>query len=219
MQALLRLVEVAYGDTWLAFRIVEKALTAAGYPRPTSREDVIAFAQSHLTAFVTPDIGPHLALAIVEDLVEQSPDGGSEPSMPPASGPRRTEVARISRPVRKLSSRFERAALTTSSPATRSSLEASVVLVDPDRVHRPMLARALLRAGSAVVVIDSADELEASVQAGQRVDAAIVDERHPRACAIVESLVRVCPHAVVVHVRALEATVDELVEVLRQALP
>lgn len=70
-----------------------------------------------------------------------------------------------------------------------------VVLVDPDRVGRPALARALLRAGCHVTVVDSAGQLEELSAAGEKVDVAVVDVMHPARLALIEGIIERFPHA------------------------
>jgi CheY-like chemotaxis protein len=87
----------------------------------------------------------------------------------------------------------------------------AVVLVDPDRVSRPALARALLRAGCHVTVVESAQELEALADAGETVDVAIVDLKHPARLPLLGLLVERFPLArLLVRSDAGEDTTDLL---------
>lgn len=93
-------------------------------------------------------------------------------------------------------------------PASRRP---SVVLVDPDRVGRPALARALLRAGCHVTVVDSAHQLEEIAAAGEVVDVAIVDVMHAARLPLLEGIVEHFPSArLVVRSDAEEGTSDLL---------
>jgi CheY-like chemotaxis protein len=71
----------------------------------------------------------------------------------------------------------------------------SVILVDPDRIGRPVIARALLRAGCHVMVIESARQLEELVADGETVDVAVVDVMHPARLSLLESIVERFPEA------------------------
>jgi CheY-like chemotaxis protein len=71
----------------------------------------------------------------------------------------------------------------------------SVLLVDPDRVGRPAIARALLRARCHVMVVDSAQELEELAGAGEALDIAVVDVMHPARLALLVGLVERFPEA------------------------
>ncbi len=71
----------------------------------------------------------------------------------------------------------------------------SVILVDPDRIGRPAVARALLRAGCHVTVVDSARQLEELAAAGEAFDVAIVDAMHPARLPLLEGIVERFPGA------------------------
>lgn len=71
----------------------------------------------------------------------------------------------------------------------------SVVLVDPDRIGRPALARALLRAGCHVTVVDSPAQLEELAAAGEAIDVAVVDVMHPARLPLLEAIVERFPGA------------------------
>lgn len=77
----------------------------------------------------------------------------------------------------------------------RETRRRSVLLVDPDRVGRPALARALLRGGCHVTVVDSAAQLEELSAAGERVDVAVVDAMHPARLPLLEGIVERFPGA------------------------
>ena len=87
----------------------------------------------------------------------------------------------------------------------------SVILVDPDRVGRPAIARALLRAGCHVAAIDSTRQLDELAAAGETVDVAIVDAMHPARLALLEGIVERFPEArLVVRSDSAEGTRDLL---------
>jgi CheY-like chemotaxis protein len=71
----------------------------------------------------------------------------------------------------------------------------AVLLVDPDRINRPALARALLRARCHVEVVDSALELEELAAAGERLDVVVVDVMHPARLALLVGIVERFPDA------------------------
>jgi DNA-binding NtrC family response regulator len=78
------------------------------------------------------------------------------------------------------------------------------VLVDGDRVGRTALARALVRERWDVTVVDSEQDVAATLDTAF-VDAAVVDTSHEAAHAILEALVRRNPHVVLVLRRAQSA--------------
>jgi CheY-like chemotaxis protein len=71
----------------------------------------------------------------------------------------------------------------------------AVLLVDPDRVGRPAMARALLRAKCHVMVVDSAPQLEELAATGEPVDVAVVDVLHPARLALLVGIVESFPEA------------------------
>jgi CheY-like chemotaxis protein len=77
----------------------------------------------------------------------------------------------------------------------RDARRRAVLLVDPDRVGRPALARALLRARCHVAVVDSAQQLEELAAAGETVDVAVVDVIHPARLALLVGIVERFPDA------------------------
>lgn len=87
----------------------------------------------------------------------------------------------------------------------------SVLLVDPDRVGRPAIARALLRAGCHVTVVDSPLQLEDLSAAGEKVDVAVVDAMHPARLPLLEAIIERFPAArLVVRSDSEEGTRDLL---------
>lgn len=70
-----------------------------------------------------------------------------------------------------------------------------VILVDPDRVGRPAIARALLRAGCHVAAIDSTRQLDELAEASETVNVAVVDVMHPARLALLEGIVERFPGA------------------------
>ena len=87
----------------------------------------------------------------------------------------------------------------------------SVLLVDPDRVGRPALARALLRAGCHVTVVDSPGQLDELSAAGETVDVAVIDVMHPARLPLLEAIIEHFPLArLVVRSDSGEGTQDLL---------
>jgi hypothetical protein len=217
MATLTMLVELAYGDVVRGHAAIDAALARAGRSdAPQSAADVMSFVRAHLLDILMEEIGPRLTMALSDDLYEKlgSPRA-SAPAMPPVS---------TRRPVSR-----ER-------DATASREKACVALIDADRVGRAALARALIRAGYEVVVVDSVVDLESQLASGQSIDAAVLDADHLLARPVADALSRARPDAVVVargdpagareavgaalrvDVRSRDATHVELVEALRRSL-
>ena len=203
------LLELSLGDKLVVQAALAHALALAGRTElPQGGPELLAFVRAHLVNILTSELGPRLTIALLDDLAEEldpgSVDlsnelpGSSEPApstTPPFSGPR--DIPDSS--VRAVSSRS-----VSSSPRLRGT-HIGLLLVDPDRVGRTSLARALVRAGANVTVADSIGDLESALESGENFDVALVDAYHPTGPAIVSALVRKMPHVVVV-ARSREAT-------------
>jgi DNA-binding NtrC family response regulator len=115
-----------------------------------------------------------------------------------------------------------------------------LLLVDTDRLGRAALARALMRAEWDVSPVDHVDDLVESLRASDRVRAALIDVRHPRAATMFAAIASVRPELLVIvrgpdaaaaraqlaaaglvnaDVRPREAPVEDLIEALRPGLP
>ena len=117
------------------------------------------------------------------DLANELPRSSeaSPSKTPPFSGPR--EIGRVE--VRGAPSR----------PVVASI---GVLLVDPDRVGRTAIARALVRANSNVTVVDTAGELERAFADGETFDVAVLDAHHSAAEAIISALSAKLPRVAIV---------------------
>jgi len=229
-QALVSLLEMAFGAPEPVDAVIEEALMKAGRDDlPATAPELIAFVRAHLLEPLSDHIGPRLTMALVDDLVAQIDPGAArpnDPSVPPSSMPR---------PIR---ARAPEPRKPESAPVSRAA-PLGVLLVDEDRVGRTVLARALLRASCQVTVIESAEDLAAALGSGDPVDVALVDAVHHAARAVVEVLGRDRPQLAVVarsndpiHTRALlsqlgvtafdvrsrEAPPEELIDAIRRTV-
>jgi hypothetical protein len=244
MRALVALVRTAYGDATLGDTAITAALELqVSDGLPETPVEVMRFLRSHLLGILTEEIGPRLTMAVVDDLLEQLTLWGAVTgTMPPVSAPRAIRVARVSARMTRASTPpgpgQERGECPSTLPPP-SSLQIRVALVDHDRVGRTALARALVREGCEVIVLDTPDELQASAEAGEQVAAAIVDDRHPHATDILIALARLCPEAAIVargddlsraremvaacgfleaKIRSRDASTSDLVDALRRSV-
>jgi hypothetical protein len=182
-QKLVSMLEMALGAPEAVQSVLSHALVLAGRDDlPVTGAEIVAFVRGHLLTPLSDALGPRLTMALVDDLAAQlDPSSSSnEPSIPPSSMPR---------PV------VRRAEMRSSA---RALARLGVILVDPDRVGRAGLARAMLRARWDVTVVDSLADLKTMRESGDPVDAAVVDAAHPVAQAIVEALAREHPEVIVV---------------------
>jgi hypothetical protein len=189
-RTLVALLELSLGNPTVAHAAIAHALAQAGRDAlPPTGPEVVAFARAYLMSILTGELGPRLTLALLDDLIEHldpppaEPGSGVSPrsTAPPGSVPRR--IARIDfRP--------------TLTPAEVAAL--SVLIVDPDKIRRPALARALLRAKWSVRVIDSPSEVALADDEGERFAAAMVDLSHPASQGILDELVARFPSVIVV---------------------
>jgi hypothetical protein len=217
-------LELAYGSRAPAILALRRALVSAGrQDLPEAPSDLVAFVRARLVPILMVEIGPQLTMAIVDDLVaDLAPISTTQPL---ASG----VAESMPQPVARVALR--------SRSSVPPKAELSVLLVDPDRVWRSMLARDLVRTRWAVSVIDSADELESVVRPGEPIDVVIFDVLHPQAETIVDTVVSAFPTVVLVarasngaaacsmleekglhrfDVRPREAPAEELIEVVRR---
>jgi hypothetical protein len=234
-QLLLELLELSLGNQTVARAAVAHALGLAGRDElPRNPSELLGFVRAHLVSILTGELGPRLTLALLDDL---------EAKLDPAPAnshirPRRTETAEASSP--PSSSRRELGKLDfrwAATPAPSALL--GVLVVDPDRVQRPVLARALLRARWSVTMIDSPADLGVAFEAGERFGAALVRMDHPLADTLLAEVVARYPDAVIIargndphrararlaelgvarhDVRPSDAPAEELVDAIRRSL-
>ena len=198
------LLELSLGDTLVAQVAVAHALSLAGRTAlPESGPELLAFVRAHLVSILTGELGPRLTIALLDDLADKLDPGAVDLSneLPRSSQPAPAKTPPFSGPREKLE--VLEVPATPSSRAIAARID--LLLIDPDRVGRTALARALVRAGSNVTVVDTASELDAALEGGDTFDAALVDAYHPAAHVIVSALVRRVPRVVVV-ARSREAT-------------
>jgi hypothetical protein len=225
------LLELSLGNETVAHAAIAHALAQAGRDAlPPTGPEIVAFARAYLMSILTGELGPRLTLALLDDLIEKldpppaEPGSGVTPrsSVPPGSMPRR--IARIDfRP--------------TLTPAEVAAL--TVVVVDPDKIRRPVIARALLRAKWSVRVVDTPAELALAHEEGERFAAALVDLDHLAVQPILDEIVARYPEAVVIvrcadpmrahvllghmgvahfDVRSVDAPPEELIDAVRKTL-
>jgi hypothetical protein len=171
------LLATAYGSNELAAAALARALAHARRATvPEAVTDLVDFTRGYLLEILRVDVGPALALALVEDLLARLLEmGAAPPSEPPES---------MQRPVARITLRPS-----SKPPATRRS----VLLVDPDRIRRSTLARALLRAQWGVTVADTVEQLVDTLH-GALFDVAIVDLLSPWTASVVDALAASCPN-------------------------
>jgi len=225
-RTLASLLETAFGGVEAARGAIAQALATAGREElPTAGPELLAFVRAYLLEPLSDHVGPRLTMALMDDLVaELDPD--PVPAPPPSTIP----PPSVPRPVGRI-------AMHPQARPRLLAVELGVLLVDPDRVGRTSLARALLRGRSNVTLVDTVEDLAAVINAGDVVDAALIDVTHPGVHTIVEVLVRHRPDVVVLarsrdagrtrallaqlgvtrcEVRSREAPAEELIDALRR---
>jgi hypothetical protein len=177
------LLAMAFGGAEAAHAAVAQALTRTGRQElPASGPELLAFVQAHLLTPLSDEIGPCLTQALVDDLVALL-DPGAVPAPPDPAHPPSPAPGSATRP--------------GSWPRARGT-RLAVLLVDPDHVGRAELARALLRAGWNVTLVDTVADLGVALQDDAPVDAALLDTAHFAARAIVAELVQRRPQVALV---------------------
>lgn len=225
------LLELSLGNATVARAAVAHALAKAGREHlPAAGPELIGFVRVHLVAILTGELGARLTLALLDDLAAELGLDAEEPesrvrarSSAPAASARR--------PIARLDLR----ASVTPEPGPMLG----VLVVDPDKISRPALARALLRARWSVTMVDSPAEVALAHEQGADFGAALVTMQHPLAYPIVREIVDRYPAAAVVvrcsdvvaaheelselrlhrlELRSSDAPPEELVDVIRRTL-
>jgi hypothetical protein len=234
-QQLLQLLDLSLGNPTVARAAVAHALGLAGRQElPTSPAELLSFVRAHLVSILTSELGPRLTMALLDDLeakLDPAPvdshvralrQDAPPSSLPPSS--RRREIAKLDfRP--------------NHTPTPSALL--GVLVIDPDRINRPVLARALLRARWSVTMVDSPAELAVTFASGESFGVALVRMDHPHADVMVSELTARFPSLVVVarcvdtthaqaqlvamgvakfEVRSSDAPPEELVDAIRRTV-
>jgi hypothetical protein len=218
---LLALLTAAYGSGEVAEAALMQALVRAGRQTlPETPADIVSFARGCLLEILRVDIGPSRALTLVDDFLSRVLKvDAPKPSEPLSSTLR--PVARI----------------TLRPSASLSAAKPSVLLVDPDRIRRSTLARALIRAQCDVTAVDAVEEVIDAL-GGTSVDVAIVDLLSPWTPFVVDALAALCPRLLVIgrgtkqdqaaplfeevglrlDVRSRDATAEELIDAIQDVI-
>jgi hypothetical protein len=231
----LSLVELSLGNPTVARAAVAHALSLAGRDGlPDSGVELLGFVRVHLVPILTGELGARLTMALLDDLEEKLDPAPADSAVrarglasPTSSAPPESMQRRIA----KLDFR------PNVTPMPSAML--GVLVVDPDPIGRPVLARALLRAKWSVTVVDSPAEVAIAFDNGEVFGAALVHADHPQAHAIVLEIVARYPSVTVLargkdtssahamladlgvsrlDVRSADAPPEELVDAIRRAL-
>ncbi len=199
---LLQLLEGACGSREAAVSALRLALVQAELDGvPDAPEDTLVFVRAHLLSRLSEDIGPRLAMALVDDLVERLeafPESGvvAVPSPSSAHWVAVTSVRSSAQPVRGI-----------------------LVIVDEDSLQRASLARVLVPARWDVRTASSQEGLVDVARESEDPVAVVVAVEHPSAEVIVRAAIASWPGAaVILHGDAGQASavpLDSLLE-LRQ---
>ncbi|MGH7439605.1 MAG: hypothetical protein ACRENE_28275 [Polyangiaceae bacterium] len=178
---LLQLLEGACGSRQAAVSTLRLGLLRAGLDGvPDTPDGALLFVRAHLLAKLSQDVGPRLAMALVDDLserLEPSPESGVVPVPPPSSAQR---VARLS---------------------VRSSGEPArgiLLIVDKDPLRRASVARLLVPARWDLRTASSQEELIDVAKEDEDPIAIVLAVDHPSVEVIVRAAVASWPDAAVV---------------------
>ncbi len=241
------LLELSLGNPTVARAAVAHALNVSGRDDlPTEGVELLGFVRVHLLPILTGELGVRLTMALLDDLEEKLDPAPADSAVrvargmaPPSSSPQALSSPHTSSaPPASLSRRIARLDFRPNvTPVPHSML--AVLVVDPDPISRPSLARALLRAKWSVTVVDSPAEVAIACDGGEQFGIALVHTDHPQAWAIVREVVARCPSATLVarsrdtssaharlaelgvarlDVRSSDAPPEELVDAIRRAL-
>ncbi|MGH7435351.1 MAG: hypothetical protein ACRENE_06730 [Polyangiaceae bacterium] len=177
---LLQLLEGACGSREAAVSTLRLALVRSGLDGvPDTPDKALLFVRAHLLGKLTEEVGPRLAMALVDDLVErldEPPQSGMVPVRSPSSAQR---IARLS---------------VRSSPVARGTL----LLVDRDAFRRASVARPLVPAGWNVRTAHDQEEVLDAAGGYDTPTAIVVAVEHPSVEAIVRAAVANWPEAAVI---------------------
>lgn len=178
---LLQLLEGACGSRDAAVSTLRLALVRAGLDGvPDTPNKTVLFVRAHLLGRLSEDVGPRLAMALVDDLLErleEAPESGVVAVTPPASVPR---IPRVS--------------VRSSAPVPRGVL----LLVDNDSLRRASLARTLVPVGWEVRTASWHQDVREAAMANEHPTAIVVVVEHPSVEAILRAAFANWPRAAVV---------------------
>jgi hypothetical protein len=173
MTLLSRVLSIGYGSEDKAREVVNDALQRSRRPAlPDTGPELLAFVQAYLLKDMTVQLGDALAGAIIDELRADLEDAADSGDWPQATS-NESERPTVPTPV---------------DPGTPVDANA-VVLIDRDRVRRPAMARALVRAGFDVTSLDEPTQLAEAD--GARAGAVIAWLEYPT---FVTLLVGIAPH-------------------------
>lgn len=194
-----QLLEMSLGNRVVAQAAIAHALAAAGRDSlPEHGPELMAFVRAHMVTLLTGELGPRLTIALLDDLAARIDPTVSEPGSGIVSSPGIPSSGVVStEPPSSMPRRIGRVDFRPSATPIHSAL-LTVAVVDRDRVLRPNLARALLRAKWAVRIVETLSDLEAVSDEGESIAAAIVDTSHPQASEVLRTLAARYPAAGVI---------------------
>jgi ActR/RegA family two-component response regulator len=169
------LLEAAYGAAEDARTAIERALHQSSRAEfPTTVAEILVFVRTGLLPVLTEDLGPRLTMTVVEDFITAHEI---------RSGVRKKESA-APKPVVRAEVRPH---------GSTKDRRLRVLLVDADRIGRMALARALVREGCEVTVVDSVEELGQVVRSDEEIHVALFDGKHAAKLLLMEVIVERFP--------------------------
>ena len=195
-ETLTSLLEAAYGSADDARAAIERALHRSSRTElPAAIPELLAFVRTGLIPVLSDDLGPRLTMTVLEDFITvHEVRSGVREKEPPTPVP----LGRVD--VRSRSSTKEE--------------RLRVLLVDADRIGRPALARALVRWGCQVTVVDSVEELGQVARSGEAIEVALFDGQHPAKLLLMELAVEHFPGVALVVRSAGEAATRAVIGAL-----
>jgi ActR/RegA family two-component response regulator len=190
------LLEAAYGSTEDARAALARALQHSNRAEfPATVAEILVFVRTGLLPVLSEDLGPRLTMTVVEDFVTAHEI---------RSGVRKKESA-APKPVARVEVRPR---------GSTKDRRVRVLLVDADRIGRLALARALVREGCEVTVVDSVEELGQVVRSDEEVDVALFDGKHAAKLLLMEVIVERFPGVSLVVRSAGEAATRAVIHAL-----
>jgi hypothetical protein len=182
--ALHRILLAAYGAEELVAGVIGSAMVTANRTSvPKGPRELIDFVKGHVLPIASADLGPRIAMALLDELAQELELELSDAFDVPFPGTEAGSHERSSLAAPRLPTGL------TSPPVSGARVRPSVLLVDANRFQRSALARALVADGFDVRVSETVASLAAELSSSEPLHLVVVDTDHPQIEALLERLV------------------------------
>jgi CheY-like chemotaxis protein len=173
----------AYGTEERVAGIISSALVSAGRTAaPKGPHDVLTWVRAHVLPIVSSDLGPRIAMALLDELAAELELELSDGFPVPFPGAEASSHERAS-------FKAPRVPTITSPPVSGARARPSVLFADNNRFQRSALARTLVTEGYDVRVSETPVALATELASGEALHAVVLDVDHPQVNDLLELLV------------------------------